>query len=138
MTSRSFSDPSLAVASVSVLLVVFLPHWSLLSFFFGALSNDCCASGLGSYLSFGRTLLLCDLIHFHDFIFFCCIMTPLSFRFMSNNLFECISPLTQFRKHHKVASSCIPPHAVQVWGVFPSTSPFPHSISRAFSSIVSH
>lgn len=50
-TSKFFSEPSLALASVSVLLVIFLPHWPLLlSFFFDDLSNNCYLSGLGSPL----------------------------------------------------------------------------------------
>lgn len=116
MTSRPLSETSLALTSVSVLLIIFLPHWPfLLSLFFGAVSNDCYFSGLGSPFLFGWTFSLCDLIYFHGFIFLCCVVTPLSLRIISNYLLEYISSLSQFGKYHEVASFGILFYSLQVW-----------------------
>lgn len=70
--------------------------------------------------------------------FFYCVMTPSSFRVISNYLLEYISLLSPFRKHQEVASFVIPLHSLQVWEVFPSRPSSHHWVSRAFSRIVSH
>lgn len=71
------------------------------------------------------------------FIFYC-IMTPSSFRVISNYLVEYIPLLSHFRKDHEVASFIILLHSLQVWEVFPSRPSSYHWVSRAFSCIVSH